>query len=49
MCQRMKPVFFHMIHTGRSLTEDHTNRVNPDVRKVIEITERVENILNEIF
>ncbi len=28
---------------------DHTNRVNPDVRRVIEITERIENILNESY
>jgi len=28
---------------------DHTNRVNPDVRKVIEINERVESILDESY
>ncbi|OQY33159.1 MAG: hypothetical protein B6241_08630 [Spirochaetaceae bacterium 4572_59] len=31
------------------IVDDHTNRANPDVKKVIEISERVETILNESY
>lgn len=33
----------------QNVKDDHTNRANPDVRKVVEISDRIENILNESF